>query len=539
MFDPPLVTAALQHFPPGFRLAFGLWAVPVVGAGTFLLTHLAGRELLGPLRAARRDHGAGLHWTDHNRLGWRARRGAVLLPLAAASSVALAAASFTGPLGLLTPGWRGLVLGGWALACGLFAAHQVTREALPAAVSFRERLSGLAGVVGLRLFGLVTSLGCGLLWDPERAWTAGLAVGSAAVCLGLLSRGAGIRLLRLLGLVQPASPRLVDAVRRAAVNARAPLPGVAVLSGWAPNAFALPEARLLLFTRGAQTHLPVEQLEAVASHELGHLAEGPALGWLRRLPLLLVLPLSLWRGLFLVEHVGYLLAGGGLYWALVLLVKRGLARRLRAAESEADAASHHHGTTYARALEATYRLGGVPAVLSQRSVHPSLFDRMQAAGVEPDWPRPAPPPPMRVGRLAAWMSVPLLAPLAGWTAVATVSEGERVGLAPVVLTAGAPVALLGHARTRAAHGQEPEACTDLMHLSCDLQPTLWSCAEAAIWLAEIGRCDEAKRVLAIAGAALGEGLGDGPERAGATTYLGVAGGLVAACAEAPARPPVP
>jgi Zn-dependent protease with chaperone function len=384
MPDAVLVSAALQHFPPGFRLAFALWAVPVVGAGTFLLTHLAGRELLSPLRAAVRAHGAALHWTERNRLGWNARRWSGLLAVAAALSVGLHAFVFTGPLGLAAPAWRGVFLATWALFCGLVGALQVSAEALPVAVPLRTRAASLAGVLGLRLAGLGACLLAGLVWVPSRPWTALLALGLATASVAWLARGGTVRLLRAVGLVHSASPRLVDAVRRAAVETRSALPEIAVLRGWAPNAFAVSEAQLLLFTEGAQDGLSPEQLEAVASHELEHLAEDASLVWMRRLPLVLVLPLSLWRGLFLVERVEILLGGLALYCVLVVVLKTVLTRRLRRAERDADSASHHHGATYARALEATYRQGGVPAVLSARSVHPSLFDRMRAAGVEPD-----------------------------------------------------------------------------------------------------------------------------------------------------------
>jgi hypothetical protein len=48
---------------------------------------------------------------------------------------------------------------------------------------------------------------------------------------------------------------------------------------------------------------------------------------------------------------------------------------------------------YARALEKIYQANLAPAVLrSKRAVHPDLYDRILAAGVTPDYPRPDPPP---------------------------------------------------------------------------------------------------------------------------------------------------
>lgn len=48
---------------------------------------------------------------------------------------------------------------------------------------------------------------------------------------------------------------------------------------------------------------------------------------------------------------------------------------------------------YARALERLYQTNQMPAVMPRRSnkIHPDLYDRMLAAGVTPDFPKPQPP----------------------------------------------------------------------------------------------------------------------------------------------------
>jgi hypothetical protein len=47
---------------------------------------------------------------------------------------------------------------------------------------------------------------------------------------------------------------------------------------------------------------------------------------------------------------------------------------------------------YARALEKLYRENQIPAVnVNDRQTHPHLYDRMLAAGITPDYPRPAKP----------------------------------------------------------------------------------------------------------------------------------------------------
>ena len=57
----------------------------------------------------------------------------------------------------------------------------------------------------------------------------------------------------------------------------------------------------------------------------------------------------------------------------------------------AAAGSDGESPSYARALEKLYEAGKLPAVMPGNSmVHPHLYDRMIAAGVTPDYPRPAP-----------------------------------------------------------------------------------------------------------------------------------------------------
>ena len=45
-----------------------------------------------------------------------------------------------------------------------------------------------------------------------------------------------------------------------------------------------------------------------------------------------------------------------------------------------------------RGLEKLHEVNLIPVVMPGRLVHPHLFDRMTAAGLTPDYPRPEPPP---------------------------------------------------------------------------------------------------------------------------------------------------
>ena len=64
-------------------------------------------------------------------------------------------------------------------------------------------------------------------------------------------------------------------------------------------------------------------------------------------------------------------------------------------EKRADSAGTAHegeAGTYARALEKLYEVNLMPAVTrSWLPTHPHLYDRLLAAGIQPDYPRPKPP----------------------------------------------------------------------------------------------------------------------------------------------------
>ena len=84
----------------------------------------------------------------------------------------------------------------------------------------------------------------------------------------------------------------------------------------------------------------------------------------------------------------------------------------RRMERRADAvASTHQVETgvYARALEKLYCENQMPAVnATKRMTHPHLYDRLLAAGVTPEYPRPAPPRRLTwIGRLYLMLTIVL------------------------------------------------------------------------------------------------------------------------------------
>lgn len=223
-------------------------------------------------------------------------------------------------------------------------------------------------------------------WLPKGSWL-WLWFGLLTVLLYAISTGIAYETARALGMVLPARP----AVRRAVERARRELPtnirGVDELTWLMPNALALPLLGRVGFTQAAANALDEDALYAIALHELAHLSEPKRLAWVRPFFALALLPIG----------TATLLLGSGFELVLlalvpfsVLLLVLGL-RLTRRLEHAADARAAEHSIVYANALEALHRAAGIPAVMSKRTTHPSLYDRMLAAGAAPSYPRPEPP----------------------------------------------------------------------------------------------------------------------------------------------------
>ena len=217
----------------------------------------------------------------------------------------------------------------------------------------------------------------------------------------LLGTGITYRLVLALGLAWPAR----ESARRAVERAQSVLPAkvrrIDELAWLMPNAVALPLSGVVAFTKTAADEMNDDELHAIALHEIGHLRESAIVRWSRPARSVLWLPLS----------VAFPLLSSGRSTSLIALLIPCMALSFvarifsRRHEAEADAESAAHSTAYARALETLHRLAGIPAVISKHATHPSLYDRMLAAGVQPDFPRPRAPNMLRSHLLMA--STPL------------------------------------------------------------------------------------------------------------------------------------
>lgn len=170
-----------------------------------------------------------------------------------------------------------------------------------------------------------------------------------------------------------------------------------------PNAFASPFTGGVGFTTRAMEVLDDEECRGVMIHELAHLTEPRSVRLIR-----LVGSMSI----FVVAFVKPVLEQWGSFGLLglvivFLLIQRLLRSTVQRMERRADSAATamaENSAAYARGIESLYRASHVPAVMpGNKMVHPHLYDRMESAGVTPDYPRPAPPARF------SWVSVAFLA----------------------------------------------------------------------------------------------------------------------------------
>jgi Zn-dependent protease with chaperone function len=370
-------------------LAF-LVACPAAFALGWLLLTLE----LGPWRKT-----AGAHWALRARALHPARiAGGVnswVLP------VVLALAS-----GMIWPGHFFPTLAGGFLGAQL-SGYALVQASLPQ-VAWPRWLRLLAGslVFGLLRWGTVAA--AIFLMPVEMNATAwGLALGVLVVHVAL-HFGLAVRVQAALGLLRPASPRLREIVEQVRAAQGGRVRAVWEMTTPEANAYAFIATRELAFTSGLIEAAPDEELRAICAHELAHLAESRAAMVVRIVGGLAIFPLIFLAPVHARFGPGGILALALGAWAVWWLH----ARYYRAQEKHADRSAAHatpDSEAYARGLERIYRLNHWPVAQARSSFnpYPDLYDRMLAAGVTPDYPKPPPPRPR------AWSSNLLLLLAAG------------------------------------------------------------------------------------------------------------------------------
>jgi Zn-dependent protease with chaperone function len=469
-----------------------LMALLAAGAGGWV----AARISLGRSRRYR-----ALPWPERARVAFAARHAMAGAAWALAFFCGAMAFAFDGPFSAVPVRVLTIAAGtcGFAVALGWcrFVAQRLRDAPLPLRQAVRSSASA-----GLMLASPLLPLLLAMLVMPtELDATAALIVALAAVAVLALVGGGAVAIGRAVGLIRPAAVPLREIVDGVARQLRVPVRGVYEIDWHAANAFALPLHGWLVFTTGALALLSPEEIAAVSAHEVGHLTESRAVTVARVLRCLLPLPLVL-----LVP----LIASGdwfGLAYVLVplLVVCHLYARFSRRLEARADTFSHTCAGEgiYARALERVHRANLLPVVFGKAMSHPDLYDRMQAAGVTPDYPRPR--PPSRIVGTAAFAAALMLAGVMGVATplllhrLAEVPAGETARLhASLLVHRGQPGTLARLADLRAEDGDGPAAAT-LYRTAARLSQSRWSAAAyRAAALAVGDHCHDARRLLAVA-----------------------------------------
>ena len=328
---------------------------------------------------------AGQHWTERARKLYPARLGAI-------SGIWLVPIDLVLVQRLIwqqeAPHW---LLAGFAAWLGAMSGtYFFDREVFPW-VAPRDWLREAITSWTLRLPWLFLFFGIMAIMPAEVSWRTWIL---GAILIGAFAfwvYGGLIWCCKKLGLLQPPSERLSQIVSGVSARMNVPVRGVWMLRSSAAQALALPYTGDLLFTKRLLDICPDNEIVAICAHELGHLCEskfaraGRLLGGFVYLPWAFVRPL---------RHV----LGD---WAFLILFAVSWSARIftrkhsRRLETRADSMARDQeldAGTYARALSRIYEANLMPAVMPKKRArtHPDLYDRLVAAGAQPEYSRPEP-----------------------------------------------------------------------------------------------------------------------------------------------------
>jgi Zn-dependent protease with chaperone function len=404
-----------------------LWAGRLVG---LVMVYLIARWVtwLGMSVALRRWRRAREQpWAERARLAWPGRRVGALSFLVVVPALLISAAVDGNPVALLTilirtflivlAGYVGIMQTRIGWERHLNPAMELTPRAGRGMWYLRTSVIGDLALAGFALVGLVSR-------------TAGLTAWAIVAC-GTLAIAAYLswgwtRLMRWMGILRPASPRLQVIVEQVAGRMRVrPVPALEAALPVA-NAFAFIADKTIGVTDATMAILSDDELTAVCAHELAHLSEP---SWVRAVRLSTVLVISSWTAspaalviMFRTSDTQDNLGGkAGPLWtiyAYVLLLLcfiifyRRLYRRMEIRADAMSKAVEPAPASYARALEKIYATNLVPVVISsRRHRYPELYDRLAQAGAPPEYPRPSAPPR---GPLYLGLAVVVLGTIAGY-----------------------------------------------------------------------------------------------------------------------------
>ena len=237
-----------------------------------------------------------------------------------------------------------------------------------------------------------SALVAALIFMPQEFGAGTVLVAGLYLLLHLVIQfGLLLHVLRWMRLLMPANERLLRIVADQSVRATTRVRATWILESEAAQAYAITTTGELLYTTGLMESCDDEELSVITAHELAHLSESRWIVAARLLTSLTLMPLIFISPL--LHHFGAagLLATAGMTF-LVLLAAPRLSQKLEKRADRMATAQQLNEGAYARALLKLYQRNQMPAVNPRgQHTHPSLYDRLIAAGVTPDFPRPEPP----------------------------------------------------------------------------------------------------------------------------------------------------
>ncbi len=364
--------------------ALGFWAA------TGLVTRLA--------RGWRQA--AAAHWTERARLGFGP--GYAVLLLAGLLPVVVGAVGAIG-VEIFEPRLKAsslnfLVPSVLVLAGVMTVRYRWLRELWGSRVTLRTWSAGcLVVLLALMPHLVVWAVLLFTLPQTPNARSALMLAGGVLAVL-FFALGGGIRVLRIMGVMRLAGPELTRMVNQLAEQMKLRGPVKVFEIEWAQvNAVAWVRYWAVGLSRSLLEVMSPDETRAVAAHELGHLLEPEWVRWVRTLHMfayLATLPVIKFGG-----GTG-LLAGYGMIVVILLAYQR-FSRRMEARADCLENEAIAHTETYMRSMVKLHEANLAPAVMPGTQTHPDLYDRLLAAGIQPDFAKP----------LAPSRSKPLLAAL--------------------------------------------------------------------------------------------------------------------------------
>ena len=327
------------------------------------------------------------HWTERARLLWPAR-------VTALTNIFLIPVMLDQGHRVLSPeSANGWIVNGLASCFGaLLGSYPFDREIFPR-LSFRNWLYQATAAWGLRLSIWIAFIAAIALMPSDFGWGTLWVAGGYLLFHFALQWGLAVKFLRWVKFARPANERLRRIVDEVSARVGAKPPTTWLMGGVQALAFAFPTTGEMMFSKRLLEICSDEEVATICAHEMAHLSESEATLAGRWLGSLSFFPL-----IFIVPVIHNFAAGFIILPLLTLLISRfarWLSQRMEKRADQTAAENQLDEGVYARALEKLYRENQLPAVnINDRQTHPHLYDRMLAAGISPDYPRPRRPKKM-------------------------------------------------------------------------------------------------------------------------------------------------